>query len=108
MESIDLTSYGGIGIALLIVIEAAKRFFRARVDGHEEQLAIVFALLIGVGAKVTISEAFDGVAWVTHIVSLVAVAVGAGLAHDKILDPIKAALPKKNGDAPPAPEGGPK
>jgi len=87
MDQVDLASYGGIAMAVVMLIGAAKKLFKAWIDGKEPMLGLVLTAVIGVVAK--LGGAFganDVKSWLSHVVILVITAAGAGLVHDKIVN----------------------
>lgn len=91
MENTDLGTYGGIIFIVVALIGAVKKLFRAWIDGKEPLLALTFTLSIGIAAKAAgMFGAHDVKTWLLHIVALIMAAAGAGLVHDKIVDPVLA------------------
>ena len=86
---IDLASYGGIALAVVALIGAFKKLFKAWVDGKEPMLAFVLTMVLGVTAKLAgMFAGADVKAWASHVVALILTAAAAGVVHDKIVEPV--------------------
>lgn len=86
----DLVSYPGLIVAVVAIVGGLKKLYRSWVDGKEPLLALMFSFVLGVGAKLTIPKAFEGVHWLVFLVTLFFVAIAAGSVHDRIVNPILA------------------
>ena len=84
-----LTSYTGLTTAIAVVVEILKvRITKGWFDGKEQFSALLLAPALGALAKLA-KWGFTDVTWDTHITTCVLLgAIGAGLIHDKILNPV--------------------
>lgn len=102
--NVDLTTLAGMSALVLGVISAVKFAWPAWTEEKEPRLAIVLGLVVGVVARLARPGAFPaGVeGWVAAIVQGLTAAMTAGVAHDKLLNPIKKGpdVPKGNDDSP--------
>lgn len=99
-----LASYAGISAGAMFVVGALKRLFRPWTKGKEPFIVLGATLALGVAGMLAgfYGDPNDPVAWVVHGVMLLGAAAGAGVAHDKVLNPL---LGK---DDPSVPPGGTK
>lgn len=89
IKDLDLATYGGLVLAVALIIETVKRLWKKWAKGKEAILAVAFSYIIGVAAKLSISGAYASVSWIYHVVLLLFVAVGAMIAHDKAKEILK-------------------
>ena len=97
MQAIDMKVFALITLATLVVVELAKTFLPKLVDGKEAKVALLLPILFTVGAKAL--GWFQGTEWVDALMWAFGGGATSGVAHDKVLDPIKgmlsSLLPKK-------------
>jgi hypothetical protein len=86
MDQIDVKVLALITAGTTSVIGILKKLFPVWVEGKEEGLAQVFPILFVVVAK--LAHAFQGTDWVSALMMAVGGGVGAGLIHDKIVNPL--------------------
>jgi hypothetical protein len=95
-ESIDpsLATYAGLAALTTMLIGAGKKLFGEKLKGKEPLLAIGIPILLGVASKLA-HISFGSTDWVSHIVALALAGLGAGVIHDKVVNPlIKGTNPK--------------
>ncbi len=51
---------------------------------------VITSFALGIASKLTIPNAFTNVHWLTFIISLFGVAIGAMAAHDRLVNPLLA------------------
>ncbi len=90
MDQIDTKVFTLIALATLAGIEILKGFFPKLISGKEQQLAIVLPILFTVGAKA--AGWFHSTDWVNALLWALGDGATAGVAHDKLLDPVKKLL----------------
>jgi len=88
-----LASYGGLSLLVVGLVGGLKHLWKAWVAGKEPVLALILTLVIGILAKVGGLYGGPGgenavLAWLVHVLLLVGTALGAGIAHDKLINPI--------------------
>jgi hypothetical protein len=83
----SLTTYAGLTALTVIVVGFLKRMWEKQVKGKEPMISVAVPLLLGVIAKVA-HLGFADVDWSTHIVALLLSAIGAGVTHDKLINPV--------------------
>ena len=97
MQTIDTKVFALIALATLVVVELLKAFFPAKLEGKEAKLAMLLPILFTVGAKAL--GWFQGTEWVDALMWAFGGGATSGVAHDKLLNPIKGMvegiLPKK-------------
>lgn len=93
ITEIGLTSYAGIAVAVWLLTAVIKRIIPPLAE-RQDLTALILALLIGGGMKLS-TAAFDGVDWITFIVSLILVSFAAQIGQDKLAKPISYELPTK-------------
>lgn len=81
-----LLSYPGISAAVVMLVGGLKKLFPAWIGGKEPHIALALSAALGVAAKLTIPGAYEAVLWVPHLVALLAVAFGAKVGHDWIVN----------------------
>ena len=86
MDKIDATVFALITACTTAAVGTLKKLFPDWVDGKEEGLAQAFPVAFVIIAK--LAHAFPGTDWVTAIMMAVGGGVGAGLVHDKIVNPL--------------------
>lgn len=86
MDSIDAKVFALIASGTLLAVAALKRGLPSWVTGKEEFLALILPVLFTVVAKVL--GAFKATDWVDALVWAVGAALAAGVAHDKITNPV--------------------
>ena len=86
-----------IALATLVAVELMKGFFPKLLDGKETKVALLLPILFTVGAKA--AGWFQATEWVDALMWAFSGGAVSGLAHDKVLDPLKGILssflPKK-------------
>lgn len=87
MQNFDLTSLAGVAAFVTMLIGALKKLFPKWVDGKEPLLAVIFPVVIVVVLKLT-GGAFGSESWVNAIIGAIASGLGAGVVHDKIVNPV--------------------
>lgn len=93
-----LASYGGIALGVVLLVAGVKALWKAKVEGKEPVIALVFTYLLGVTAKFTFPAVYgenNVQSWLLHVIILLFMAVGAKGIHDGVLN----ALIKKEGDS---------
>ena len=97
MQTIDMKVFALITLATLVVVELVKSFFPKLVEGRESKVALLLPILFTVGAKAL--GWFHGTEWVDALMWAFGGGATSGVAHDKLLNPIKemlsSLLPKK-------------
>jgi hypothetical protein len=86
---VDLGTYAGIALAVVGLVGAAKKLFKAWVDGKEPMLALCLTLVIGVTAKIGGMFGVNDVkSWLLHVIVLVLTATASGNAHDFLVNKV--------------------
>lgn|SRR3990167_265498 len=97
MESIDTKVFALITLATLVTVELLKGFLPKLISGKETKIALLLPILFTVGAKA--AGLFAGTEWVDALMWAFSGGAVSGVAHDKVLDPLKSLLssflPKK-------------
>ena len=97
MQTIDTKVFALITLATLVAVELAKAFLPKLVGGKESKIALLLPIVFTVGAKA--AGWFHSTEWVDALMWALSGGAASGLAHDKLLDPIKgmlsSLLPKK-------------
>lgn len=89
LTNLDLGTYAGISVIVVALVGAIKKMFPAWTDKKEPLLALILALALGMGAKFLPGVgSFEKVHWLVHGLNLIFTALGAGLLHDKIVNPL--------------------
>jgi len=89
----QLATYAGITGVTLVIISGLKGLFKGWVKGKEPLLAVIITYILGIAAKIgglypTPEGHSEVVGWLIHAVLLLGAAVGAGVAHDKLINPL--------------------
>lgn len=97
MQTIDTKVFALITLATLVAVELGKGFLPKLFTGKEAKIAMLLPILFTVGAK--LAGWFHGTEWVDALMWALGGGAASGLAHDKLLDPLKGILsnflPKK-------------
>lgn len=97
MQTIDTKVFALITLATLVAVELGKGFLPKLFAGKETKIAMLLPILFTVGAKA--AGWFQATQWVDALMWALSGGAASGLAHDKLLDPIKGILssflPKK-------------
>jgi len=86
MDQIDAKVFALITAGTTSAVGILKKLFPAWVDGKEEGLAQAFPIAFVVIAK--LAHGFPGTDWVTALMMAIGGGMGAGLIHDKIVNPL--------------------
>jgi len=86
MEQIDAKVFALIASGTLLAVAALKRGLPSWVTGKEEFLALILPVLFTIVAKVL--GAFKATDWIDALVWAVGAALTAGIAHDKLVNPV--------------------
>jgi len=90
-----LASYGGIALAVSLLVEFLKMLFKDWAKPKAPVLSILMTFFLGAASKVLMPEVYglhNFKAWTLHVVILVFVAVFAALFHDKFWNVVKGKL----------------
>lgn len=90
-----LLTYPGIAAVVVMMVGGAKKLWASWISGKEPHLSLALTLVLGVVSKVSISGAFAGIHWVTHIVALVGTAFTAKVIHDWLVNEVVKGEEKK-------------
>lgn len=90
MNQIDAKVFTLITAGTLIVIQILKKALPKLIENREEVVALVLPILFTVIAK--LSHAFAATGWVDALLWATGGGVGAGLAHDYVMNPAIKAL----------------
>lgn len=90
MDTIDAKVFSLITAATLLAVSAVKAIFPAKVKGKEAGIAMLLPILFTVVAKV--AGGFSATPWVDALLWAVGGGATSGVAHDKILNPLKKLL----------------
>jgi len=86
MESIDIKVFGLITLATLTLVGALKKSFENWVKGKEPLLALAIPVILTIAAKS--GGLFKGTEWVDALTWAFGMGLTAGVAHDKITNPL--------------------
>jgi hypothetical protein len=86
MDQVDAKVFALITAGTTAVIGIAKKLFPSWVSGKEEGLAQLLPVLFIISAKLL--HAFQGTDWVSALLLASGGGLGAGLIHDKIVNPL--------------------
>lgn len=100
MQSIDAKVFSLIALATLVFVEVAKGLLPKLVEGKEAKIAMLLPILFTVGAK--FAGFFQETQWVDALLWAFGGGAASGVAHDKILDPIKGLIGNVLHKKPPA------
>jgi hypothetical protein len=89
---INFTTYAGIAAAVTMAVGFVKKLWKDWVKGKEIYLS--YGLSVGIGVVAKLLGAFGGPKgsseeWTSHVIALLMTAMGAGLIHDKLVNPLK-------------------
>jgi len=99
MNQIDTKVFALITAGTLVAIQILKKGLPKLIENREEVVAMVLPILFTVIAKK--AHLFTATGWVDALIWSVGGGVGAGLAHDYLMNPIIKTLFGKK-DAPPS------
>lgn len=88
MESMDLKTVAGIMVATTAAIGGVKKLFREWVKGKEPFLALAIPLVFAVVSK--LAGGWKATSWADLLVAVFFAALGSGLLHDKMTNPVMA------------------
>ncbi len=97
MQSIDAKVFALITLATLFFVEISKGILPKFLEGKEAKLAMLLPVLFTVIGK--LAGWFSGTDWAEALMWAFGGGAASGVAHDKLLDPVKgllmSVLPKK-------------
>lgn len=86
MDQIDAKVFALITLGVTTLVGTLKKLFPTWVDGKEEALATALPVLFVIVAK--ICHGFEKTGWVDALAWALGGALMAGVAHDKIVNPL--------------------
>lgn len=86
MDSIDVKVFGLITAGVVFAVAVLKRAIPSWVEGKEEFLALVLPVAFTVVAKLL--GAFKATDWIDALAWAIGAALAAGIAHDKLINPV--------------------
>lgn len=91
-SGVGFTTYAGLAVLTTIVIGAVKKLWPGFVKGKEALFALGIPIIVGCVVK-AVGVGFEEVIWTAHIAALFTAGIGAGLFHDKVVNPVIANKP---------------
>ena len=92
-DGVDAKVFALIAAGTTAVVGILKKFFPKWIDGKEEALAQVLPILFTIVAK--LAGAFKAAEWVDALLYAVGAGLGAGILHDKLVNPLMKGLKRE-------------
>ena len=95
-----LASYGGLSVAVSLLVSGLKSLWKQWINGKEPVLSVILTVLLGMIAKFLVPAVYGSnsvSSWALHMVILAFVAIGAGAFHDYVTNAVQSG---KAGKAP--------
>lgn len=93
MQSIDSKVFALITLATLVLVGLAKKTLPKLVKGREAAIAVLLPVLFTIGARA--AGWFTETSWVDALMWAFSSGAASGIVHDKITDPLTAAVLSK-------------